>query len=405
MSAQNKIFDLARQCILALLTLPLTIRVYAILTRGIYRLTHLHASTKDTKAEHIVIIKLDHIGDMILTSPLLRELRRSFPSARITLIAASNLRDLLTECPYVSDSLFLNDPEAKSWRQIVRRWRDNTTLAWRHLLPYHITHLLLPRYGVDHYASYHLLALSGADQRIGFTINTDRIKAASNHGMDSLLTQVLPPAHSKHEVERILLLLRALGHEPKTAQLEVWPSNLARQRVSDKICSLNGKLLIGICPTSRELIKDWPFEAFLRLFRRFSEKTHITFLIFGGKEFNWLNEQINLARIPNVISYVGQIPLDESVELIGECHLFVTVDTGLMHIAAARKVPIVEITSAPEDGDPENHYSPARFGPWQTRHRVVYPRNKSSGESQRLIESVSVDQVAAAMIELLPALA
>lgn len=383
---------------------PTASRVFSLCVCWCHRLARAAPHAAQAHPMRILVIRLDRIGDLVLTSPLLRELRRSFPQAWITLVASQTVVSLAQGCPHVSETFFL-EAKADGLRAKWRRWRENTRLAWNHLLARHYTHVLLPRYGVDHYMSYQLASLVRAPERIAFSIAAEPAKAKANRGWDSFPTRALSPVHSCHEVERSLLLLASLGHQAITRELELWLDSACRRRAVEITAPFAGLTLIGVCPSSHELERDWPFDRFIEIFAALSDANAVRFLVFGSPEQTWIGTLLERYSFPQVENLVGRVSLDEAAAVIGHCDLFLTVDTGLMHVAAAQKVPVVEISCQPEGSDPEHHHSPARFGPWMVAHRIVRLRRGSSATpGERLIAQVSTAEVLAAMRGLRPSL-
>ena len=71
---------------------------------GNFARTSSERNLKDT-VDSILVIRLDEIGDMVMMSPLLRELRRNYPSAHITLVVKPAVYNLVELCPYVDETL------------------------------------------------------------------------------------------------------------------------------------------------------------------------------------------------------------------------------------------------------------------------------------------------------------
>ncbi len=71
----------------------------------------------------MLVIRLDEIGDVVLTTPLLRELRRNLPRAWITLVVKKQVYNLVVNCPYVNEVLSFD------WQAPI--WRFYYTLLWR----------------------------------------------------------------------------------------------------------------------------------------------------------------------------------------------------------------------------------------------------------------------------------
>ena len=70
---------------------------------------------------------------------------------------------------------------------------------------------------------------------------------------------------------------------------------------------------------------------------------------------------------------IGKLTILQSAVLMKYCKLYIGNDTGLMHLAAAAKVQIVEISCWPKSGNKMDGNSPYLFGPWKVKHIVVNP--------------------------------
>src|SRR5262245_16529809 len=115
------------------------------------------------QARKILVLRPDEIGDVVLTTAFLRELRHAAPQAHIDLIVKGACRELVEHCPYV-DAVHTFDFSSDNMRRLRLCWR-----AWclrsRRRVPTDFDLVLLPRRGPDYYDSVflgHLLAGKGA---------------------------------------------------------------------------------------------------------------------------------------------------------------------------------------------------------------------------------------------------
>lgn len=388
-----------RSLVNASLFAPASVRCQALLLSALARVAGRRSVAVGSHAERIVIIKLDRIGDFVMVTPFLRELRRNFPKAWITLVVSDLVHPLAEHCPHVSEVL-IAPRRAPGMRGIWRQWHDWITLAWGRLLPLRATLAILPRWDIDLYQSYALLAFTHARRRVSYSTQVSAEKAQRNRGADRLLTEAVQPTSTHHEVEKNLSLLRAIGLTVTRDQEELWPvadgEALLRRLLPDRA----GHFLIGLCPCSAEAIKDWPLPRFLAVVKHFSHRPRVTFLLLVGPEYAALSTEPAVQALPNLVSLAGQLSLDETAALLGQCSLVLTVDTGLMHIASALQRPLVLVSGLSAEHEPNSHYSPTRFGPWQADCTLVAPLDPKTGP--RRIDTVTLKQVVTAVASRLP---
>ena len=191
----------------------------------------------------ILVIRLDEIGDVVLISPFLRELRRNLPYAWITLIVNPAVYNLVELCPYVNEVLTYDwNTQGRFW-QVKRHWRA-LELAKKHMWKRRFDLAIIPRFDVDYYHATFLTYFSGASSRIGYSENINEHKKIFNAGYDRLLTHAMTDNALKHEVEHNLDVISYLGGITKEKRLEIWTNSedeklsegvLKTHRVSQKI--------------------------------------------------------------------------------------------------------------------------------------------------------------------------
>jgi lipopolysaccharide heptosyltransferase II len=159
-------------------------------------------------AVSILVVRLDTIGDLVLISPFLRELRRLNPNAWITLVVDPRFLNVVELCPFVSEVLTFEPRRSFGKLELhIRALR----LAGSYLLQRRFDLALLTRWGADYYHSAFVAYFSGALCRVGFSENVTPEKQRYDRGLDILFTRTLDDRTCKHEVERNLHLLRQLG--------------------------------------------------------------------------------------------------------------------------------------------------------------------------------------------------
>jgi heptosyltransferase-2 len=319
----------------------------------------------------ILVLRLDHAGDVILTVPFLRELRRNCPQARITLAIAPATRNLVELCPYINDLRLVPTLglASRGLRMLglysVRHFSERFDMA------------IIPRWDDDAFQAVHLAYFNGARWRIGYSETVRHGTGWHNRGYDRFLTHPIRRDPSPHEVQRYLDVLRFLGGNVQDDRLELWTDSADEEFASEQVglAASGGGPLVALGPGSWQPKRRWPTEHFAAVARRLREAVGARFVVLGGRDDRFCAERLQTALGPAVLNLAGRTTLRQAGAILRRCALFVGNDTGLMHLATAAGVPVVEISCHSRRGDAEHDNSPIRFGPWQVPARVLQPDN------------------------------
>ena len=303
---------------------------------------------------NILVINLMHIGDLMLATPVLRTLRANYPSARITLLADKKLRDLVEYNPYIDTCLLLD-----------KKGRDNHFGSfWRFLIG-------IRRKSYDLVINLHrnerasaIAAFSGAKRIVGyskpgFALLFDKVMPNPSvaHHIGRGPFHLLPPYRYvpgwKHQVHaHLAVLTEAVGVEklddgglemqlPESAEQEagrLWQEHF---RTDDRVIAFN----IGASwPTKR-----WLDSYFAECADNLIERGY-SIAFFGGPMDIEIVEAC-IHRMKNKDSkrlhiFTGKVSLAVLAELLRRCCLFLTTDSGPMHVGVAMNVPIVTMFGA-----------------------------------------------------------
>jgi ADP-heptose:LPS heptosyltransferase len=330
-----------------------------------------------SEARSILVIRPDEIGDVVLTSPFLRELRRVAPRARITLLVKPGCYGLVELCPYVDA---VHPFEFGSGGRLPWRvWK----IRYRELPRRGFDLVLLPRYDTDWYNSElvaHLLAGSGG-------ILAHRRKADLGGRWQAPACRFFSNPRIEHEAEHPLSFLLWCGAgDIASTHLELW---LDREDDAFAARLLSGPgLYVAFAAGARDWPRRWPADRFAELARWLRERLGLIPVSLGARGDPRLDG----------IDMVGRTTLRQAAAVMKRCALFVGNDSGLMHVAAAVGTPVVEISAFRAGGNPGHHNSPCRFRPWGVPHRVVQP---AAGTEVLAIDEVAVEAVQAACADLL----
>ncbi|HXG53416.1 MAG TPA: lipopolysaccharide heptosyltransferase II [candidate division Zixibacteria bacterium] len=282
-------------------------------------------------AAKILVAQTSFLGDTVLTVPLLAELRRRFPAARLALLCTGQGAELLAGHPDIDEIIV--DDKRRADRGLRGLLRKAAELRAR---------------GFDLAVTPHkslrtalLLYLARIPRRAGF-------RQSRGWFLFNLRTDRDP---ARHDVERNLSVVRALGVPPedcgRTLRLPSSPADVAAAGELLRAAGVDdGKPIIGLNPGSVWPTKKWPAQSFARLAELLKLEMDCEIVVFGGPEDAAVAAEIQAACAARVTSLAGKTSLRLLSAALGGCRLLVTNDSGPMHIAVARGIPVVAIFCA-----------------------------------------------------------
>jgi heptosyltransferase-2 len=352
-------------------------------------LRHGDGDFRPEKVRSLAVVNLNPgIGDLVVTTPLLRELRRNFPNAWITLVIVDRFANLLEFCPYVSEIITIPQFHRLTLAWTVRCAMRLAKLCWKRRFDFSIA---LPSNACP-LAAY----LVGASVRFGYM---------SEPCYDQLLTRSFKAPDEGNFVEHNLQLLKLLKLSVESDRLELWLTNedeeFARQFFERT--NLARKFIVGLGPGSSNIYKKWPFERFVEICQWLISEHDASIVVVGEKADSEMGEKLASLFGSAVSSLAGKTTPRQAAAVLKRCHLYVGNDTGPKHLAAAVQKPIVEISSVPENNKSLVWMSPDRWRAWGVPGCVVMPSSSDSVADSDVprIDAVSVSMVQDAISSLL----
>lgn len=359
----------------------------------------------------VLVVRLDEIGDVVMTTPLLRELRRNLPNAWISIVVKPQLFNLLETCPYVNEVLTFNWCVQGRLADFRLHWRA-LYLARKKLWPKHYDLAILPRWDTDYYHGSNVAYFSGALWRIGYPETVNPSKESFAKGYDKLFSHVLKSTDPIHEVEKNLEVIKYLGGQVNENKMELWftkeDEDIARVILDKGSNSPDLNKVVAFCPGASRAKNIWPLSKFVELGFMLNQYHNIRIVVIGGPGEEDYGECLVRNLGDKVFNLIGKLTLRQTAAVLKKCSLYVGNDTGPMHLAAAVGTPVVAISQHPRDGLPQHQNSPERFGPWDVPSVVVQPKkavppcvDSCSAMESHCICTVEVDQVKEAVFQLL----
>ncbi len=322
----------------------------------------------------ILLVCLDEIGDMVLKSPFIRELRNNYPKATITLIVKKGIENLFELCPYCDNLLTFDHKAPRFVRPFIlhiRAYRLAKENLWKAAFDWAI----IPRWDIDNYHATFLAYFSKARRRVAFSETVNKLKAYSNKGYDTLLTEPIHRSIVSHEVPTMLGILCYLGASISSDTLELWISEEDRKYAIDLLPDDLMRPIVAIAPGALHSNREWPVDRYRELSKWLVQTFHARLIILGGINDRELAQIIvNGTPEESIVDMTGKTTLRQTAALLERCSLYVGNDTGVKHMAAAMGVKVIEISRFPQCGDPMHQNSPVRFHAWGVDNIVLQPK-------------------------------
>jgi len=277
----------------------------------------------------ILVVRLSSIGDIILTTPLLRSLRTTYPEAQITFLIKKQYEELLAVSPYVDELITFDKKEGLAGLKKIKRYlRDQRFDIYLDIHKNWRSHYLRFCLHAGKTTSYQKMIFKRT-LLIWFKIN---------------LFKHIKPVYQRYfdSVKDFGILYDGLGTE---IHVPAGKSEKVRNMLSEKGYEFNTPLVI-ICPSATYFNKRWNPEGFVETARHLIREKSAFVIIHGGKEDSGLCNIIADTIGSRAASMAGLLSLSESAALLQFSTVVIANDSGLLHLAQSQKRPVVGIYGA-----------------------------------------------------------
>jgi ADP-heptose:LPS heptosyltransferase len=315
-----------------------------------------------SRAKRILAIRLDNLGDVLVTTPALHAIKTSLPDATLTLLAGPVGAQVAHLDPDIDDVIVYQaawmDPWHKLPQDSSREQRMIETLRERQFD------------GAIIFTSYHQSPLPAA--YLCYLADIPLRVAASIDGPGSLLTtRHKHPEQLMHEVEYGLDLVQAIGLETSQRDLVLSVPDVARiamrNLLSTKVGDGIGPLIV-VHPGCSMPARTYPWEMYAGVIDLLVKQLGATVFLTGMDDERELVERILAHARPetrrSAHALAGELSFPLLCALIEAADLTITNNTGPMHISAAVKTPVIALFALTNP--------PEQWGPWHVPHRLLY---------------------------------
>jgi ADP-heptose:LPS heptosyltransferase len=304
-------------------------RLLEMMLLPLVRVRRVPQSENETEPRSILVVEYWYIGDFVMLTPFLKNLRLHYPGAYITLLASPQIAPLLAGQNLVDELIMVSVP----WAQNMSRWKKYFSRHWLDF--FRCIRTLRSRrfdWGFTARADVRenlLIWIAGVKRRVGYGFGYGR----------SLLTDIATPDLKRpHYSDRWLRLIEHIGKPVFDRRPELKVTSAEREAAWELLTGLGIKkhdTLVGVHAGARNPVRQWGEQNFLDVAERLAES-------FQAKVL-WFHEPgtPEPASRPGVIPIAS--PLGEFLAVASQCRVFVCNDTGPMHLATALGVPVVAV--------------------------------------------------------------
>jgi len=271
--------------------------------------------------KQILIIRLSSIGDILLSTPFIRQTRIAFPEAQIDFVVKKRFVELVQYNPHLNHIYSFD--EALGFKGLLELRKTIQQKNYDYVLDLHNN--LRSR-----------LLTFGQRAKV-FRMKKDKIKRALLvYFKINLFKEVVPIA------EKYLRVGQALGIKDDQQGLELCWKDGQIKRLQKKLSSqLLKKPFIALAPGAGFKTKQWPIEYFRSLVQKIENSNKFNVVLLGNLQEREQFRPLEISQI--VFNLAGKLSLLESAIVLNRARILVSNDSGLMHMATAVKTPVLAI--------------------------------------------------------------
>ncbi len=266
----------------------------------------------------ILLVQTAYLGDVILTTPLIRAIKQVFSQATLDVLVIPQTAGALANNPHI-DQLILFDKRRQKWPAFKDVLRILKARKYDLAISPHSS-----------FTTGLLLKLSGIPQRVGFKRIPIRY----------FLTHQVTMPQADFTIEKYLALLQPFSKQSFSIQTELFPSEADKELARQLMQKLDkGKPTIAIAPGSVWPTKRWPAKYYTQLTANLKQPFNLVFI--GSKEEQDLCQQlIDQAGAERAINLAGELTILQSAAVIANCDLLICNDSGALHMANAMQTDV-----------------------------------------------------------------
>lgn len=298
----------------------------------------------------ILIVNIKFLGDLIVSTPALRSLRKKYPDAEIVIIVRKEFEDVLKYNPYIN-RIILFDAKIKGNKGIENFIKGIKFIKKIREEKFDVFIALHPGDRISFWAwfSKAKIRIAPSKQSFSFLINRKVDVYENTISYLEYYNQIVSTFGVQIDSNKTEFFI------PK--EDEIWAEQYFQNY------ELNKKLVVCIHPGASEPSKIWPSENFVNLINLLKAHSEIKILLISGPKDREICSVILNSFNDKSLMFYNSFSILKTAALIKKCALLITHDTGTRHLAVALRVPVLALL--PEDNSDcwnfyssvSNHYS------------------------------------------------
>lgn len=321
---------------------------------------------------NILVIDFGQLGDVVLSLPALRAIREKFPQARITVAVGKPGAPIVELSGYADATIVVDRVGLRDGSKVLAIFRIGRIVKQ------------VRREQFDFVIDLHSLSetnllgfLSGAPHRLYARRPGRSLDLLANFHPKPPVEDNRP---TKHAIDRYLDVLIPLGivDAPRVPRLPTLPADDAsvEQMLKKEKANTNAPL-VGLFPGAGHPGRRWPLARFSELAERLARNDLVRIVLFAGPEEREMLKEMR-ASFPRSTIIFDKLTIPQLASALARLSVFVSNDTGPMHIATAVGTSVVALLDRP---------TPNSFIPIEARHRVIYSRRISEMTTEEVYEA------------------
>lgn len=342
----------------------------------------------------ILIVNLGGIGDMLLSLPALRALKNSYPESKLSMLVSPKNYTFVKGLSYVDEVFMFNLEYGGS-------------IFLDKVIPNLLTLITLRKKKFDLAVNMRTLVSKKSAKKIKLMLDIIRpgfMAGRDTQGRGEFFDIKIRETDigEKYEMEYDIDTVAALGVLVTDRSIDFNIDEKSLSRIGDILLQENissGDILIGIHPGGM-LSRRWSIDNFAQVIKTIDKQIKCRFVMTGGADECHLALELAGISGVKVVNMSGRLNLKELGALIKRCNVYISNDTGPMHIAAILKVPLVAILGP---GD-INRFDPRHIS---DNVKVMYnkvdcsPCNKKECDFMKCLNAISPEMVIGAVLEFI----
>lgn len=277
----------------------------------------------------ILVVRYGTVGDSILTSSFIRELRNFYIDAQIDVLADKISKGVFEYCPYIDNIVEIEDKHKSFLKKYPQLFKIS-----KEFKGYDKIYYTRPE---EHFISI-AAKIAGIPERVGYL-----------HQRNKYLTNGCEYDENIHVVDSLMNVLKSDGVTVNNSKPEIWLNSVYEAKIKHLLKELNpeNKKIVVVHASTRVWQKNWLDEYWAQVLDYLVKRDDSIILLSGAQKdipaYRKILKLLNFDYNGKIINTAGCFNIQESMAVIKYSDLFVGLDSGLVHAAAALDKPSVMI--------------------------------------------------------------